>query len=365
MKLRFALICAICGSFLFSCTSLQDVVIDQTGISGEFLEIHSSFASVDGGYAAENGNPEAAENLIGLMDSQLSEPGLLKTAAARIYALKGCVELRLGRKSEAKKMLALSLNSSKGDVYAAVLSHRLNPEEHLETDSVIGNDKAIFILEDALDFYSAKNYISAVSSFDEAFLSLADFYRNGYGKLRDECWNLRNLDVQEESDSDFASLVSLSRITAVQMLLIAQKSTDGLYSLTGGKKMSEKELFKKASEAGLFDAATISSDSAATQEGNSAVSAKTIVNKFLEARFLWNLYNENKSLEKKTKYSARFSKIKMRSPVPDVPVSNPDFDAVLGCVENEFLHLEDGIHFNGEKEVSGSEVSEALKKVKN
>lgn len=356
MKLKFALIFAICGSFLISCTSLQDVVIDQTGISGEFLEIHSSFASVDGDYAAGNGNPETAENLIELMDTQLSEPGLLKAAAARIYALKGCVELRLGRKSEAKKMLALSLDSSKGDVYAAVLSHRLNPEEQLEADSVIGNDKAIFTLENALDFYAAKNYISAVSSFDEAFLSLADFYRNGYGKLRDECWNLRNLDVQEDN-SDFASLVSLSRITASQMLLIAQKSTSGFYNLTGGKKMSEKELFKKASEAGLFDAATTASAS--------SVSAKTIVNKFLEARFLWNLYNENKSLEKKTKYSARFSKIKMRSPVPDVPVSNPDFDAVLGCVENEFLHLEDGIHFNGEKEVSGSEVSEALKKVSN
>lgn len=364
MKLRFALIFSICGIFLFSCTSLQDVVIDQTGISGEFLEIHSSFASVDGNYAAGSGNPETAENLLALMDTQLSEQGLLKAAAARIYALKGCVELRLGRKSEAKKMLSLSLDSSKGDVYAVVLSHRLNPEEQLEADSVIGNDRAIITLENALDFYAAKNYVSAVSSFDEAFLSLADFYRSGYGKLRDECWNLRNLDAQED-DSDFASLVSLPKITAAQMLLIAQKTSDCLYNLTGGKKMSEKELFKKASEAGLFDAGTAASSSAADGKKDSAVSAKTIVNKFLEARFLWNLYNENKSLEKKTKYSARFSKIKMRSPVPDVPVSNPDFDAVLGCVENEFLHLDDGIHFNGEKEVSGSEASEALKKVTN
>lgn len=337
-------------SISFSCTSLQDVVVDQSGISGEFLEIHSSFAKVDASFAAGNGNNDEAENLISLMDSELSDAGLLKSAAARIYALKGCVELRLGRKSEAKKMHALSVGEAKGDVYSAVLAHRLDSSVTLDKDSVLGNDKAVLTLENALDFYAAKDYVSAVSSFDEAFLSLADFYRNGYGLLRDECWKMRN--VSSENDSDLASLLSLKKISAGQMLLITKDSTDFLYNLTGGKKLSEKELFKKVSESGLLDAAA-----------SPAPSAGSVVNRFLQARFLWNLYNQNKSLDARTKYSARFSKIKMRSPVPDVPVSNPDFDAVLGCVENEFLHLDDGINFNGEKEVSGLEFSESLKKI--
>lgn len=379
MKLEFVLIFLICGIFLFSCTSLQDVNIEQSGISGEFLEIHSSFASVDGAFAAKNGNGELAENLILMMEKELSDPGLLKTAAARIYALEGCVYLRLGRKSEAKKLYEKSASESKGDVYAIILAHRIDSSNPLEKDSVLGNDKAVLVLENALDFYAEKDYVSAVSCFDEAFLSLADYYRKGYGALRDECWSFRNVDFSLENESDLNSLLALKKITVAQMLLITKDSSDFLYNLTGGKKISEKELFKKVSDSGLLDAASVhyaqnsdlygsnytldSKSISKNDEKSSALSADSVVNKFVTVRFLWNLYNENKSLDKKTKYSARFSKLKMRSPVPDVPVSSPDFDAVLGCVENEFIHLEDGTNFNGKKEVSGLEFSESLKKL--
>ena len=63
-----------------------------------------------------------------------------------------------------------------------------------------------------------------------------------------------------------------------------------------------------------------------------------------------------------TKYSERY-KNKKRSPVPDVKLDSPDFDAVLGCVENEIMHLEDGIEFGSEKEVSGIQFDESLKKI--
>lgn len=366
MKLKVIAAEIFFAFLFFSCTSLQDVNIEQTEISGEFLEIQSKFAILDGAFASGNENKAASENLISLIENELSDPGLLKAAAARLYALEGCIDLRLGRKGEAKKSYENSVSESKGDVYSAVLYHRINPDTKLEKDSAIGNDKAVLVLEEALDFYAAKDYVSAAARFDEAFLSLADFYRAGYQSVRDECWNLR-----DASDEDFGNLLLLKKITVSQMLLITKDSSDFLYNLIGGKNLSEKDLYKTVSEAGLLepasvqDAENLSSDSAAAHDPESVLSAGSIVNKFISARFLWNLYNENKSLDRKTKYSQRFSRIKMSSPVPDVPVSNPDFDAVLGCVENEFIHLDDGINFNGKKEISALEFSGCLKKIGN
>ncbi len=357
MKTRSVLICIMCA-LAVSCASLQDVNIEQSAISGEFLEIHSSFAAVDGAFADGDGNTGAAENLVSMMDSELSDPGLLKAAAARIYALKGCVVLRLGRKSEAKKMHELSVSASKGDVYAMVLSHRLDSEQPLDEDSALGSDKAVLELEKALDSYAAKDYIQAVSLFDEAFLSLSGYYRNGYGKLRDKSWNLRSASETGETNENLQSLLPLKKISVSQMLLITEEDSNLLFNLTGGKNLGGKDLYKRASSAGLFDAAALPA-------AENSILIDSSVNKFICARFLWNLYNENKSPDEKTKYSQRFAKIKMRSPVPDVPVSNPDFDAVLGCVENEFLNLEDGVNFNGEKEISALEFSASLKKVRN
>lgn len=365
MKIKSALLCALCVFFVFSCTSLQDVNIEQSAISGEFLEIHTSFALLDGAFAGGGGDIAAAENLVAMMDSELSNPGLLKASAARIYALKGCVALRLGRKGEAKKMYELSVSASKGDVYAVVLFHRLNPGLAAEENSVLGSDKAVLFLENALDFYAAKEYIKAVSRFDEAFLSLPGYYRSGYGKLRDESWSLRYASEASASNESLQSLLLLKKITVAQMLLIAEEDSDLLFNLTGGKNLGGKDLYKKTLSAGLLDAPSLPESGDSLSSGQEAsISIDFVVNKFICARFLWNLYNENKTLDEKTKYSQRFSRIKMRSPVPDVPVSNPDFDAVLGCVENEFLNLEDGINFSGEKEVSALKFSASLKKIK-
>jgi hypothetical protein len=52
------------------------------------------------------------------------------------------------------------------------------------------------------------------------------------------------------------------------------------------------------------------------------------------------------------------------SPVQDVEIDSPDFDAVLGCIELEFMNLTDGINFEGENSVSGIEFSESIKKIK-
>lgn len=350
---------------IFSCTSLQDVNIVQNGMSGELLEVHASFAAADAAFAQGKTDGTDTESLLALIDGELSDVSLMKAAAARLYALKGCVLLRLGRKGEAKQLYDLSLASSKGDVYSIVLLHRLNKvkgskadggDESIEKSLVSESDKAVLVLEEALDYYEAKDYVTAVSRFDEAFLSLSDFYKEGYGKLRDEGWNLRNVKPASSSASDVTSLLPLEKITVSQMIFLTDKSTSLLYNLTGGRAFSENDLFNKVKEAFLLEPA-VSSAAAFS------VTAETQADRTVCARFIWNLFNRNKPADNKTRYSSRYSKIKMRSPVPDVPVSAPDFDAVLGCVENEFFHLDDGIYFKGEKPVSALDFMEAVKKL--
>ena len=57
-----------------------------------------------------------------------------------------------------------------------------------------------------------------------------------------------------------------------------------------------------------------------------------------------------------TKYSDRHSKkANAKSPIPDVDISNPDFDAVLGTVENEIIDLPDGINFQPDADVTAME----------
>ena len=54
-----------------------------------------------------------------------------------------------------------------------------------------------------------------------------------------------------------------------------------------------------------------------------------------------------------TRFSSRFSKMQEpKSPVFDLVVDDKDFDAVLGVVENEIMHLVDGRNFESDKVVT-------------
>ena len=93
------------------------------------------------------------------------------------------------------------------------------------------------------------------------------------------------------------------------------------------------------------------------------LSKDATVTKTVCARFLWNLWNKKKNTQDQlNKYSAMFVDASMQSPVPDVSRDSADFDAVLGVVENDLMHLEDGINFAGDKTVSAVEFIELLQK---
>jgi len=63
------------------------------------------------------------------------------------------------------------------------------------------------------------------------------------------------------------------------------------------------------------------------------------------------------------RYSERYwARVNPTSPVPDVPLESPWFDAVLGCVEREIMELPDGRCFFPDDPVTGLEFYRWLKK---
>lgn len=357
---RLILLC-VSALLLASCVSMQgDVYIDNVADSSEISAFENRFAQLDAKFFDEGVEKDKAfikeaESLNADIENMLKDVSLKKAIVSRLYAIWGCLAFDMGNKGLAKKNYELSSESYKGDARTLILASRLGIEKNLTEKTRSFSDKSLLILELALIRYSEKKYSEAVAAFDEAFLALDDFYRLAYKKLRDKSWNLRNL----SSDSNLSSsqLLALDRLTVMQMLLITNINPDLLFNYTAGKSLSEKDLFVKIAGSGLLNPVS------QPLETDNAVSKDTSVTRLIAARFLWNLYNHRRNTpENLTKYSKAFQN-KKRSPILDVKLDSPDFDAVLGCVENEIMHLDDGIEFASDREVSGIEFNESLGKL--
>ncbi len=371
MKKKFfvILICCLILVLNFSCTSLQqDVMVSSVASENieEFKEIESSVAILDASFCLEekiSSLTKLADETEKQIDILLLESGLEKEAQSRLWALKGIIKFTEGKKVEANKCFEYSKNLYKGEVFTNVLGSRLGLINLNDDEKIKIADKKILLLERAINNFKNKNYIEAVANFDEAFISLPSYYQYAYSKVRNKAWELRN--INSETENSNTNLLQISEITIGQMLMITQSSSDFLYKYSAGKILSENDLFKKIISDGLLNPANeFMNGSTENKNSKNKITKNQKLNRLLCARFLWNLYNGNKnSKQDLSKYSVMFAEMK-DSPVPDVEITSPDFDAVLGCIELEFMNLTDGINFEGEKTVSGIEFSESLKKMK-
>ena len=354
----FWLLLCFCFLLLASCASMQDdIALDNIAGNADISAFESRFSEIDSAYFEADESIKdknllrKAELLLSDMEKTSENPALKNAFLARLYALSGCLAFDLGKKSLAKKYYESSSSAFKGDARALILARRLGIEKNFDEKTKQFSDKSLLVLEKALISYSSCDYAKALASFDEAFLSLEPFYRRFYGGLRDKSWQLRSAEGGK-------GLLSLEKLSVLQMILLTNQNPDLLYNYTAGKELSEKDLYKKIAGSGLLNPVSKSLDA------ENAVTKETSVTRLIAARFLWNLYNQRKNTPHlAAKYSEAY-KNKKRSPILDVKLDSPDFDAVLGCVENEIMNLEDGIEFGAEKEVSGIEFNESLGKIK-
>lgn len=353
--------CAVALSLLaVSCTSLQDVYvnIDELEKSEDIQRIEKSLAFLDGDFMA-HGN-DASFNKSDFVtnctavakdaETALKVPELQKIPQARLLALQGRAYQLAGNNGRAKNLSAQSAALYAGDTQNVILASRLGQNANLDTKDGNASEIALLTLEKALQSFAAGDYAAAVAGFDTAFLSLDAYYQEAYGAAREKAWDLRTVSGED------ASVLLKDSVTVGQMLTLTQDTTNVLFNYTSGKTLSANELYKRLSAAGVLSPVT-----KPLADAKQLPAVKSVVTRYLAARYLWNLYTNAKA-SLATRYSAQFAAA--GSPLADVPLENPDFDAVLGCVENEFLSLPDGEHFEGEKNISAVELRAGLGKIK-
>ena len=270
--------------------------------------------------------------------TNVAEPYLI----ARLRAFEGLLNNMAGKNREAETAYKEARGLQKSDSYVQLLGTRLNKKQDAQfaaIDEILAKDSknAVILLEKGKLLYKESKYNEAVANLDNAFIlfdeeGLVD-YREVYSPLRSNAWELYKI-------TDLQSDLSIGKID-----LQAPLTKNSLIDLT----LANSSFFanKKAISSYL--------EQLNIQE--------TTISRKLCARFIWNAYVQRYgNLKMLTRYSDKYKKSGRASPIEDVLVSDPDFDAVLGVVENEFLELPDGKSFKPDDKITNLEYITCLKK---
>lgn len=355
-SLGFLAACIV-AVLLASCASVPEDMMISTATEEETRAVEKvaqDLAYLDGTSLLGNTDVAAAAQLLEEIEESLENPNLSAQLQAQLVAFRGRVNLILGDKRAARTNYQEASSLSQGELQAEILALRLGLIDGVEK-IVIGRSQQPYItLEKALANYKQENYLEAVAQFDEAFISLDESYRQAYGQLRENAWLLR--DISSSTDKNMRDLLKQDSITLAQMVDLIQGQGDLLYKYTGSKKVEANQALRQIKNQGLFYSINSWTDvEALTQE--------TVLTRSLAARFLWNLYNDRRgTLGNPPKYSHQF--VSLGSPIQDVPLGSPDFDAILGCIEKEFMELPDGMNFYPENPMSGMDFSESIKRIR-
>ncbi|MBO7164142.1 MAG: hypothetical protein PUH08_09655 [Treponema sp.] len=343
---------------LVSCASTPEDMIVSTVATEEVQAVQDAaqqLAYLDGNNLLGNTDVAAAARLLELLQDSLEDPSLPAAARSQLLAYRGRVNLILGDKKAAKADYEQALSLNQSELQAEILGVRLGLVSDIGSLVIGRNQQPYVLLEKALANYKKENYLEAVAQFDEAFISLDEFYREAYGQLREHAWRLRNISTSG-GDQEYRALLKQDKITLTQMISVIQGQGDLLYKYTGAKKQDANQVLRQLKSQGLFY--SINSWTDVEQ-----LTKDTILTRSLAARFLWNLYHDRRgTLGNAPKYSHQF--ISSGSPILDVPLDSPDFDAILGSIEKELLDLPDGMNFYPDQPMSGMDFNESIKKIR-
>lgn len=355
--------------FAVSCASLQEDVLitseTETHVAAETEDFEKTFRDFDS--AMLSGTMVSAKEIdkfctnIEKKISSHAEPAL----TARLQALEG-LGLVLGKKNKkAFEIYGSAKSFQSGDECVLLLNSRLQEDiesslsvinEYLSFDS----DNPVFILEKGILLFKKGDYSGAVAGFDDAFLLFdrqnKTLYREKYSSIRDTAWKFYSMGVESSDSISFSE----KNLTCEKMVSLTKETTKLLEGFTLDSNISTKDLVKKLEKAGYFSAPT---DAKGESFSSQEITGAKELTRILCARFLWNIYVKEKGNPKLlTAYSTRYASLKNPvSPVSDLLLQSPDFDACLGVVEKEIMHLTDGKLFEGNKTVSELEFIEFVK----
>ena len=354
---------SVCG--ITGCSSLQQDIVASyipTEENSEISNFEFRLANIDATYSFSldtlsttdlSERNAACDSLIKEITKSISKHEWVNASRARLKAIEGRLHLIMGRKDKAILASEASNEYYKNDIQNIILMHRLKSIADLSSASYSKADKPMILLEQALDFYNQKDYVSSVAKFDEAFISIESFYIDAYTTIRNHAWELRSI----KDESVLSSLLTVKQISVSQMMLITQENNTIIEFYNGEKHFSESNLFYRLVQKGLITPAT-------KENPPRNIYSYTKVSRAMQARFLWNIYCDMKNKPAlKIRYSSNYGTSGKSSPIKDVNTSNEDFDAILGCIEYGFMNLTDGINFDPSAMVSGIEFNESLEKL--
>ena len=321
------------------------------------------------------GGTEARRRQDEIASARQAITGLEKEASAdadyngKLLAWSGRLAILEGKYSDAQRLHRQSNAVSQGNIPAAILGIRLEGDpskrlEMIERELSIAGQRAVGVGELSIErgraLIELNRFSEAAGAFDVAFSSgLASVYNESYGGDRNRAWELRNT-----SGIAAETLGTLGRdsITWSDCITIAKNETQLLRFLSGGRNVSDTDMFNRLVERGFIPYAQ---DVSVIDWPSAKPRADETVTRAGAAWFIWHLYAEARADRNLlTRYSARYATgANPRSPITDIPPLSPFFDSILGCVETEQMSLIDGRNFRPAQSMRGAELLTILRKI--
>ena len=375
IKISTPVLACITAALFSACISLQNDISldhgrDQTDANLAKIETAVVPLEAVGGTEARRRQNDinSARQMITGMEREASADA---DYSGKLIAWSGRLAILEGRYSEAQRLYRQSIAVSPGNLTSVILNIRLEGDpskrlEIIERELAAAGQRASGLgelnIERGRSLFELNRFTEAAGAFDTAFSSgLASVYVDSYGADRNRAWELRNAAGVSAGTLDMLGRDSISWSDCIN---IAKNETQLLRFLTGGRTLTDAELFTRLIERAfipLIQDITVNDWPSGTRPPN----AGDAVTRAGAAWLIWHLYAEARADRGLlTRYSARYATgANPRSPITDVPPLSPFFDSILGCVETEFLSLPDGRNFRPSQPIRGAEFLSILKRI--
>jgi tetratricopeptide (TPR) repeat protein len=271
-----------------------------------------------------------------------------------------------GKTSDARREYQKSESLSPLNLPAQILNIRLERDlslrlalidKTLETENPAGE----LLVERGRVLLDLGRFAESVEAYDTAYARLdkKDYYEETYRIFSDKANELASL--RQGAGDRTAELSSREEITWRELIEITGRETRLLRFITGDQQPSVETLFSQMLDREIIPG---TQDATLTEWPFLKPSSSEVVLRSGAAWFIWHIAAENSANRGLlTRYSARLANTpNARSPVPDIGVSSPFIDSVLGCVETGLMSLPDGKNFQPNEKINGADYLSILKK---
>jgi len=278
--------------------------------------------------------------------------GASRLYQARTAGLQGQAALLAGDPSSARAFADKAVRLSDVEDGGWLVRAALEPDVSkrlalLEVGLARSDRKSRLLCERGEALLRQARYGEAAQDLDEGLRGLDERYRSLYGADLDRALSLAQ--AQRNAGSSNGAIESEAVEGPLTMRAMVERAFTATRLLTTFSAQARPSY--ESAKASLVAAGLLLQPDAPP---SSSCARKDV------AYFLWRIILH---AERNPKLEGQYRKKFTTSPVPDVPIDSPWFEAVLGVVEREVMDLPDGVHFVPDAAVSGIEYLQMLSRL--